>query len=241
MTKRVLVTGSSRGIGRAIALALAEVGFAVCVHGRKSSEQLDSLEHELVSRDAFAGRLEFDVSEREAARECLSADIEAHGAFFGVVCNAGISRDGPFPGFEDEDWDQVMGVNLDSFYNVLHPIVLPMIRLRCGGRIVTMSSLSGITGMRGQVNYSAAKAGIIGASKALAKELAKRRISVNCVAPGIIETEFADEHTTQGLIEAVPMKRAGRAEEVAALVAYLFSEPAEYLTGQVISINGGLV
>ncbi|MFN8391097.1 MAG: 3-oxoacyl-ACP reductase FabG [Bdellovibrionota bacterium] len=241
-SNRVLVTGSSRGIGRAVALDLGRAGFEVCLHYRSNEDAARQTYSELrqVCREA-PEPLRFDVSNREECRSVLKADIESRGAFWGVVCNAGIVRDGPFAGFTDEDWDVVLDTNLDSFYNVLHPLVMPMIQLRSGGRIVTMSSLSGITGNRGQVNYSAAKAGLIGATKALSKELAKRSITVNCVAPGFIESEMTDHPGLEQMLEAIPMKRAGKPAEVSSAVTFLFSEGASYITGQVLSINGGLV
>jgi 3-oxoacyl-[acyl-carrier protein] reductase len=238
--RRVLVTGSSRGIGRAIAVELCRSGYAVTLHGRvpgsavqESLTLLSALGHE-------AECLFFDVSDRESARRKLTSSIETHGPFYGVVLNAGITRDQPFPGLSDDDWDLVLRTNLDGFYNVLHPLVMPMIGLRSGGRIVCLSSVSGMIGNRGQVNYSASKAGIIGAVKALSKELAKRKISVNCVAPGFIDTDMVKDLPRDEVINAIPMKRSGKPEEVASLVSYLFSDMAGYITGQVISISGGL-
>jgi len=235
MARRVLVTGSSRGIGRAIAEALAEDGFAVTVHCRRSREQ-----GEEVAARIGGALLQFDVCDRPRCRELLEQDIAAHGPYYGAVLNAGITRDGPFAGFSDCDWDEVLRTDLDSFYNVLHPLLMPMLGGKQGGRIVTIASLSGITGNRGQVKYSADKAGLIGASKALAKELAKRRITVNCVAPGLIDTDMLGDLPREELARSVPMGRLGRPEEVAALVRFLFAEQAEYISGQVISINGAL-
>lgn len=164
-----------------------------------------------------------------------------HGAYYGVVCNAGIARDNAFPAMEEGDWDDVIHTNLDAFYNVLHPVIMPMVRRRKPGRIVTLSSVSGIMGNRGQVNYSAAKAGIIGATKALAVELASRNITVNCVAPGLINTEMMDEAPVEEALKIIPMRRAGEAAEVAALVSFLVSDEAGYITRQVISVNGGML
>ncbi len=185
--------------------------------------------------------LQFDVSDRDQCREVLEADIEQHGACYGVVCNAGITRDNAFPALSSDDWDQVIGTNLDGFYNVLQPIIMPMIHRRKPGRIVTLSSVAGIMGNRGQVNYSAAKAGIIGASKALAVELGKRKITVNCVAPGLIDTEMTQDLPMEEVLKLVPLRRAGKAAEVAATVNFLMSADAAYITRQVISVNGGML
>jgi 3-oxoacyl-[acyl-carrier protein] reductase len=170
----------------------------------------------------------------------LEQDMEDFGAYFGVVCNAGIARDNAFPAMPGEEWDEVLRTNLDGFYNVLHPVIMPMIRRRKPGRIVTMSSVSGVMGNRGQVNYSAAKAGIIGATKALSIELAKRKITVNCVAPGIIETDMTEHLPLEEALKMVPMQRAGSTSEVAGTVSFLMSEDAGYITRQVISVNGGM-
>jgi 3-oxoacyl-[acyl-carrier protein] reductase len=241
--KRILITGASRGIGRATALALADAGFAVTVTARRPSEAMDAVVAALQEKDAFSSVLFFDVGERTAAKTAIEADIAANGAFWGAVVNAGISRDAAFPALTDEDWDSVINVDLSGFYNVIQPLVMPMIGLRQGGRIVTLSSVSGIMGNRGQVNYSAAKAGVIGATKALAVELAKRRITVNCVAPGLIETDMIDMHekALEAAMSMIPMKRMGRPEEVAATVRFLMSEDAAYITRQVISVNGGML
>ena len=241
MSKRVLVTGSGRGIGKAIALELGRAGFEVVLHYRVNLTEAQRTKEELKEFNPNVRLLCFDVSDRATTKAALMEEVAEHGAFWGVVCNAGITRDGPFPGLEDEDWDVVMRTNLDSFYNVLSPLTMPMIKLRAGGRIVVISSLSGLVGNRGQVNYSASKAGLIGAAKALSKELAKRNITVNCVAPGLIESDMTENNVPAEIIEAIPMKRVGRPEEVAGAVAYLMSENAGYVTGQTISINGGIV
>lgn len=237
MTQWVLVTGANRGIGQAIAVGLAKAGYDLVLHCRRDA---DATRAQVEAAGRQTRVLRFDVSDREAAREALTADVEAHGACYGVVCNAGIARDGAFPALSGEDWDGVLRTNLDGFYNVLHPLIMPMIRTRKPGRIVTLASVSGLMGNRGQVNYSAAKAGIIGASKALAVELATRRITVNCVAPGLIRTDMIDEVPLDEALKLVPAGRVGEPEEVAALVAFLMSEAAAYITRQVISVNGGM-
>ena len=238
--KSVLVTGSSRGIGRAIALQLAKAGYTLVLHGRTVSESLDSVKQEVESLNATARVLGFDVSDREQTKRILLEDIEEHGSYYGVILNAGVTKDNAFPFMQDEKWDDVLDINLDSFYNVLKPIVEPLILARKGGRIIAMSSVSGLMGNRGQVNYSAAKAGIIGAVKALGYELAKRKITVNCIAPGLIETEMSNEIAKDHIIPLIPMKRSGTADEVAAVATFLLSDSASYITRQVIAVDGGL-
>ncbi|WP_062058283.1 3-ketoacyl-ACP reductase FabG2 [Cellvibrio sp. OA-2007] len=238
--KRVLVTGSSRGIGRAIALHLARDGYEVVIHCRSQRSQAEEVQQLIEAAGGKASILQFDVAEREQARQLLEADMDANGAYYGVVCNAGIARDNAFPAMSGEDWDAVIHTNLDAFYNVLNPVIMPMVRRRAPGRIVTLASVSGIMGNRGQVNYSAAKAGIIGATKALAIELAKRDITVNCVAPGLINTEMLADAPVEEALKLIPMRRAGEPDEVASLVSYLLSAPAGYITRQVISVNGGM-
>jgi len=237
----VLVTGASRGIGRAIALRIARDGFDVVVHCRSRIEEAQDVVTQIQALGRQARVLMFDVADRDAARTALEADVEAHGAYYGVVCNAGIARDGAFPAMPAEDWDAVVHTNLDSFYNVLHPLVMPMVRRRKPGRIVTLSSVSGLVGNRGQTNYSAAKAGIIGATKALALELASRAITVNCVAPGLIETDMINQEVLDHALKLIPAGRMGQPDEVAHAVSFLLSESAGYITRQVISVNGGMV
>jgi 3-oxoacyl-[acyl-carrier protein] reductase len=240
VNKSVLITGSSRGIGKAVALRLAREGYDIIVHCRSRREEADSVAQAIRTLGRQARILQFDISEREATAKALMADIEEHGCYYGVVCNAGIIRDQVFPAMSGEDWDIVIKTNLDGFYNVLNPLILPMLRRRAPGRIVTLASVSGMIGNRGQVNYSAAKAGIIGATKALALELAKRQITVNCVAPGLIETEMIGAAALEEIIKLIPAQRIGKPEEVAAAVIFLLSEDAAYITRQVIAVNGGL-
>ncbi|MGC3979838.1 MAG: 3-ketoacyl-ACP reductase FabG2 [Steroidobacteraceae bacterium] len=238
--KTILVTGSSRGIGKAIALQLADDGYDIVVHCRGQRQFADDTAAAIIAKGVNARVLQFDVSDREATSNVLLTDVEAHGVYYGVVCNAGIARDGAFPALTGEDWDEVLTTNLDSFFNVLNPLTMPMIRTRKPGRIVTLSSVSGMAGNRGQVNYSAAKAGIIGATKALAVELASRNITVNCVAPGLIRTEMIADVLMEEVMQAIPAKRVGEPEEVAAVVSFLMSEGAAYVTRQVIAVNGGM-
>lgn len=237
----VLVTGASRGIGRAIAVRLAEDGFNIVVHCRGRLDDAHETAAQVAAAGGVARVLSFDVSAREAVREALETDIAAHGAYYGVVLNAGLTRDGAFPALTGEDWDAVLRTNLDGFYNVLQPLIMPMIRLRRGGRIVAVSSVSGLIGNRGQVNYSASKAGLIGAVKALAIELGKRGITVNAVAPGLIETEMVEAHVAVAeIVKMIPLARAGAPDDVAQAVRFLMSAGAGYITRQVLSVNGGL-
>lgn len=241
MTDSVLVTGSSRGIGRAIALRLAQAGYDLVLHCRSGRSDADAVKGEVEALGRSARILQFDVSDRDACRTALEADVEAHGAYYGVVLNAGLTRDGAFPALSEEDWDQVLRTNLDGFYNVLHPVMMPMIRRRAPGRIICITSVSGLIGNRGQVNYSASKAGLIGAAKALAIELGKRKITVNCVAPGLIDTAMLDENVpVDELLKMIPAQRMGTPEEVAGAVNFLMSSEAGYITRQVLSVNGGL-
>lgn len=237
---RVLVTGASRGIGAAIALKLAQQGFDVTINFRSNQSAAEEVATQITDLNVHARLLQFDIADRDATRIALEQDIEEHGAYYAVVCNAGIASDGAFPALQGEQWDSVIHTNLDGFYNVLHPLIMPMIRLRKGGRIVTLSSVSGLIGNRGQVNYSAAKAGIIGASKALAIELAKRKITVNCVAPGVIETDMTEGVHADEAKKMIPLGRFGNVNDIAAAVSYLVSDDASYVTRQVISVNGGM-
>jgi len=241
MNKRILVTGSSRGIGKAIALQLAEAGYDIALHFHSNREAAEASKQALLEHGIKVSCLQFDIADRDAVKTSIEHDIEQHGAYYGVVLNAGINCDTAFPAMTADEWDSVVHTNLDGFYNVIHPTVMPMIQTRLGGRIITMASVSGIAGNRGQVNYSASKAGIIGATKALSLELAKRKITVNCIAPGLIETDMVADIPKDMVKELVPMRRMGKPSEIAGLAKFLMSDDAAYITRQVISVNGGMI
>lgn len=236
-TKEILITGSSRGIGKATAKLLAKQGYKIVLHCNKNIDKAKSVQEEIGENSRI---LQFDISNREQTTEILTNDITKNGVYFGLVLNAGITKDNVFPAMEDDEWDSVINTNLNGFYNVVKPLILPMIQSREKSRIVTLSSVSGLSGNRGQVNYSASKAGIIGATKALSLEVAKRGITVNCVAPGVIESDMTEDLPKDKVLDMIPMKRFGTAEEVANVIEFLISEKASYITGQVISVNGGL-
>ncbi len=241
MAECILVTGASRGIGKAVAAALAKGGYDLVVHYVRDADGAGDTAKAITAMGLNARVVQFDISSRDQTRAVLEQDIEQHGVYYGVVCNAGISIDAVFPMLSGDDWDRVVHTNLDGFYNVLAPIVMPMIRRRAPGRIVTLASVSGLVGNRGQVNYSAAKAGIIGATKALALELASRKITVNCVAPGLIDTDMSENAPRDEIVKLIPAGRIGQPEEVAGLVRFLMSDEASYITRQVIAVNGGLI
>ncbi|MDR0454695.1 MAG: 3-oxoacyl-ACP reductase FabG [Deferribacteraceae bacterium] len=240
MAKWVLITGSSRGIGRTTAIYLAKSGYDIVLHFRSNVEKATDVKNEIISLGRQVRMLQFDVNNRKACEDFLKKDVEINGAYYAVICNAGITADAPFPVMSEEDWSSVINTSLNGFYNILQPIIMDMVSARKPGRIVTLASVSGITGNRGQVNYSAAKAGVIGATKALAVELAKHKITVNCVAPGLIKTDMTENIDIDAMNKIIPMKRIGKPEEVASLIAYLLSDDAAYITRQVISVNGGL-
>jgi len=241
LSKRILVTGSSRGLGKAIALKLAQDGFDIIVHCRNGVDQAKETQNEIIAMGQKSTLLQFDVCDQAAAKQAIEEDMQAHGTYYGVICNAGITKDMAFPAMESDDWHSVVNTALDGFYNVIHPIVMPMVRAKQGGRIITIASVSGLVGNRGQVNYSAAKGGVIAATKALSLELAKRKITVNCVAPGLIATDMTDDLPIDEIKKMIPLRRVGQPEEVASTVSFLASDGASYITRQVISVNGGLV
>lgn len=238
--KRVLVTGASSGIGKATAYKLARDGWNVAVHYRSGKDAATEVAENIIAKGGKANVLQFDISDRDGTRIAIENDIEHLGAYYGVVCNAGVTKDAAFPAMTGEQWDGVVHTNLDGFYNVLHPTIMPMIRLRQGGRIVTLSSVSGLVGNRGQTNYSASKAGIIGATKALAMELGKRKITVNCVAPGVIETGMIEGVFADEAKKMIPLGTFGHVDDVANTIGFLVSDSAGYITRQFISVNGGM-
>ena len=241
MDKRVLITGSSSGIGKACALRLAHAGYEVVLHGRNEAN-LKAIAGEIAKFSKFSPKiLIFDVADTAKAKQILQDDIVANGVYYGVILNAGITKDNTFAGLEVDDWKSVIDTNLNSFYNVLNPILMPMIRAKKPARIIVMSSVSGITGNRGQSNYAASKAGLIAAAKSLAIELASRKITVNCIAPGLIDTAMTDlGELKDEIIKQIPARRIGEADEVVALAEFLLGENASYITRQVIGVNGGL-
>ena len=241
MNKRILITGASRGIGRAIALYLAPLGYDLVLHYNKNSAAAEQTLKDVISAGGHGKIISFDISNRNETAEAITADINENGAYYGVVCNAGINADAPFPAMDGDMWDRVIHTNLDGAYNTLQPCIMPMISARAPGRIIVISSISGIIGNRGQANYAASKAGIIGLVKSLAPELARRNITVNAVAPGVIETDMTTDLPADMVRDAIPMRRFGKPHEVASLVAYLMSDDASYITRQVTSVIGGMV
>lgn len=240
LVRRALVTGASRGIGAACAEALARDGYAVVINYRARKEAAEEVRSRIVERGGEATLCGFDVADPVAARAAVEALLAADPRPISVlVNNAGVVADNPFPLMPYEDWSRVLRTTLDGFYNVTHPLVMPMVRAR-SGRIINIASVSGVIGNRGQVNYSAAKAGLIGATKALARELAKRRVTVNAVAPGPVDTEMMAGVPLEHVLKLIPMRRVGTPAEVAAAVSFLAGEEAGYITGQVLGVNGGM-
>ncbi|HVH42573.1 MAG TPA: 3-oxoacyl-ACP reductase FabG [Labilithrix sp.] len=235
--RRALVTGASRGIGAAVARVLARDGFDVVLNCKTNVELAERVADDVRSFGRSATVKAFDVTDAAATARALEELMDP--GIDVLVNNAGITRDGPFPTTEPDAWASVIGTTLGGFYNVTRPLVMPMVQRRWG-RIINVSSVSGVIGNRGQVNYAAAKAGLVGATKALAMEVAKRNVTVNAVAPGLIDTDMAKAAPVSEVLKHVPMRRLGRADEVAELVAFLASDRAAYITGQVIGISGGL-
>ena len=235
--KSVLVTGASKGIGQAIAIHLGQLGYTPVIHYGTDQQGAEKTAAAMATPSRL---LQFDVQNRAQCTEVLMTDMEQHGAYYGIVNNAGICRDAAFPAMTDDEWDSVVSVNLGGFYNVVKPCIMPMVRAKREGRIVAISSVTAINGNRGQVNYSASKAALIGAVRSLAMELAKRKITVNCVAPGLIATDMVTNEHFEHVKDWIPLRRMGKPEEVAATVGFLFSHAAAYITRQVIVIDGGL-
>lgn len=237
----ILVTGASKGLGKDIAINLSKSNFDVVVHYGADKLGAEATLDEIKNGGGSGRVINFDVKSREQVKEILESDMKEFGTYYGIVSNAGICRDTAFPAMTDSDWDDVIDTNLTGFFNVVKPCIMPMIKRRKPGRIVAMSSVSGVAGNRGQVNYSASKAGLIGAVKSLAIELAKRNITVNCVAPGLIDTGMINEEIFEHAKKLIPMQRMGKPKEISGLVSFLMSESASYITRQVISVNGGMV
>jgi len=239
VSRLALVTGGSRGIGAAIAEELAEAGCAILLNYRAGVEQAEEVRSRIAARGGEVTLLPFDVRDAQAVSAALAPWVDGERTIDIIVNNAGIARDAPFPSMTKPDWEAVTRTTLDGFFNVTQPLIMPLVRRRWG-RIINISSLAGQVGHRGQVNYSAAKAGLIGATRSLAQELAKRNITVNAVAPGLIDTDMVKALPLAEITRQIPMQRLGKPVEVAKVVRFLASDDAAYITGQVIGINGGI-
>lgn len=240
MKRKALVTGASRGIGRAIAIRLAADGTHVWVNYLQNKQAADDLVMLIQASGGEATPIQFDVGNQQECMSKLEALVEQEGAMDIIVHNAGTSSDATFPGMEVEQWENVINTNLNSFYYVCKPLIMPMLRKRWG-RIVSISSVAALHGNRGQTNYAAAKAGLIGATRSLARDVATRGVCVNCVAPGFITTDMIDDIPPEHIKNSVPMARAGKAEEVAEVVNFLCSDGASYMTGEVLNVSGGII
>jgi 3-oxoacyl-[acyl-carrier protein] reductase len=240
MTRKALVTGGSGGIGGAIAERLAADGMQVWIHYRNNPDKAQQLTDRITASGGTASITGFDVTDGAQCQQALDTLLATEGTIDVVVHNAGITADAPFPGMEEQQWRDVIDTSLHGFFHVTRPLIMPMIRQRWG-RIVSISSIAALHGNRGQTNYAAAKAGLIGATRSLAKEVASRGICANVVAPGFVETEMIRDIPTEIIKDVVPMQRAGRPAEIAAIVAFLCSEDASYITGEVINVSGGII
>lgn len=238
--KSILITGASGSIGLAISKKVISNGYDAVLCYNRNDSFIEKIKDYSKDYDVNIRFLKIDISNRDEAKNILLKDIEDNSPYYAVVLSSGITMDNAFPAMTGEEWDNVIDVNLKSFYNIVNPIVMPMIRGRKGGRIIAISSVSGIIGNRGQVNYAASKAGLIGAVKSLAIELGKRNITVNCIAPGVIESEMINDEIIEHAKNMIALKRIGKPEDVANVVNFLLSDEANYITKQVISVDGGM-